>query len=102
TPPLFPYPTLFRSCWVGRCAEPPDHEFPKIATVSIAAWTQIEGRRKLLSVVLRRSDDGPRLCRTVWRSVLQNDWRLNARPPLPAALDRRGIGRPRHCDPGHR
>ena len=42
-----------------------------------AIWTHhLAKQTTLLSVVLFRSGDGACLCRTVWRRVLQNDWRL--------------------------
>jgi hypothetical protein len=56
--------------------------FHKIATHSTAIRSpDYEGQSNLFSLVLFRFADGSRLCRTVWRSVPQNNWHLTWAAP---------------------
>ena len=57
--------------------ESSDCRFSQVTPHHAAIWTHHLARRAtLLSLVLFRFGYGSRLHRTVWRSVLQNDWHL--------------------------
>src|SRR6516165_12398020 len=63
--------------WIERRIEQSNCRFSQVAPHHAASWTYCTPRRaNLLPLVLFRFGDGARLCRTVWRSVLQNNRHL--------------------------